>query len=129
MQKVGSAFALATTTLAFVVAPMVHAQTSAWRENDKSDLLHQTSFKEFSLQGRFLVPPRQSNLSAPVVVLHCQPGHHNHRGTKSYSSGHFVEGWIAMGAVLDSHVGQFGTCVPVEYRLASISYTRTALKT
>ena len=95
---------------------MANAQAPTWAETDKSDPLHQTSFKEFTLQGRFLIPPRQSSLSAPALVLHCQPGRHDHRGTKSYSSGRLVEGWIAIGAVLDSHVGSLGTCVSVEYR-------------
>ena len=100
---------------AFILISMAHAQT--WTETDKSDQLHQASFKEFSLLGKFLVAPQHSSLTAPVLVLHCQPGRHDHRGTKSYSSGNLVEGWIAIGAVLDSHVGSFGPCVSVEFRL------------
>jgi hypothetical protein len=35
------------------------------------------------------------------------------------SSGKFVEGWIATGAVLNSEVGDHGPSVSVEYRLDS----------
>jgi hypothetical protein len=103
-------FALAMATLAIACA-----QTPVWSEADKSDPLHQTSFKEFCLQGKFLVPPLQSNLTAPVLVLHCQPGRHGHG--KVQTNGHFIEGWIATGAVLNSQAGKFGASVPVEYRL------------
>jgi len=111
------ASALAIGVAAFITAAMVNAQSSAWIETDRYDPLHQTSFKEFSLQGRFLIPPRQSNLSAPVLMLHCQPGRHDHKGTKSYSSGRFIEGWIATGAVLNSAAGKLGASITVEYRL------------
>src|SRR5450759_1837789 len=75
------------------------AALSSWTQADKADALHGTSFREFTLEGKFLVPPRQSSLSAPVLVLHCQPGRHTHG--KVHTNGHFVEGWIAAGSVLD----------------------------
>ena len=97
---------------AFILISMAHAQT--WTETDKSDPLHQTSFKEFTLTGKFLVPPRQSNLAAPLLVLHCQPG----RRGRHLTDGTFGEGWIATGAVLNSTVvnNTLGVRVPVEYR-------------
>jgi hypothetical protein len=106
---------------ALVVAALAiaYAQTSTWTEADKSDPLHQISFKEFTLQGRFLVPPRQSNLAAPVLVLHCQPGRHG--PSRVRTNGRFVEGWIATGAVLDSAEPSVGRdaakLVSVEFRL------------
>lgn len=97
----------------------------AWTQVDRSDPLHQTSFKEFTLTGKFLVAPRQSNLAAPILVLHCQPG--PHRVGKSQTNGYFVEGWIATGAVLDSAkprawdsaklASTLNDLVSVEYRL------------
>ena len=48
-------------------APAV-AQLS-WTQADKSDQLHGTAFKEFTLEGKFLVPPRQSSLSAAKLAL------------------------------------------------------------
>ena len=108
------------STLVVAALAIAYSQTPTWTETDKSDLLHQISFKEFTLQGRFLVPPRQSNLAAPVLVLHCRPGGlhvHGKRGT----SGYFVEGWIATGAVLNSAEPSAGPgaakLVSVEFRL------------
>jgi hypothetical protein len=75
---------------------------SSWTQVDKSDPLHDISFKEFTLQGKFLVPARQSTLTAPAIVLHCQPGLHTHG--KVQTNGHFVEGWITTGSVLDSSI-------------------------
>jgi hypothetical protein len=90
-----------------------------WTEADKSDSLHQVTFKEFSLLGKFLIPPQQSNLPAPLLVLHCQPG--PHRFGRVQTNGHFVEGWIAVGAVLnpaEQSVGRDAArLVPVEFRL------------
>ena len=104
--------------LLLCIATSGMAQTGAWTQVDRSDLLHQTSFKEFTLTGKFLVPPRQSSLAAPLLVLHCQPGRHG----KYLTNGHFVEGWIATGAVLNSTVLETpekkpAVRVPVEYRL------------
>jgi hypothetical protein len=76
--------------LVFIATPIMHAQTAAWTATDKSDPLHQTSFKEFSHEGRFLVQPRQSNLSAPSWCSIANWGDTIiDRGTKSYSIGHF----------------------------------------
>lgn len=104
--------------LLLCIATSGMAQTGVWTQVDRSDLLHQTSFKEFTLTGKFLVPPRQSSLDAPLLVLHCQPGRHG----KYLTNGHFVEGWIATGAVLNSTVLETPEKkpvmrVPVEYRL------------
>lgn len=82
------------------MAQTANSAAGAWTQVDRSDPLHQTSFKEFTLTGKFLVPPRQSSLSAPVLVLHCQPGRHGPNRVRT--NGRFVEGWIATGAVLDS---------------------------
>jgi hypothetical protein len=95
------------------------AAANAWTQADKSDALHGTSFREFRLAGRFLVPPQHASIPAPVMVLHCQPGPHGFGNGKT--NGHFVEGWIAAGAVLDSakpSAGKnFASLVPVEFRL------------
>ena len=130
MKRIVLAVALANGVLAFIEPPRAHSQTLTWTETEKSDPLHQTSFKEFSLKGKFLVPPKQSNLPPPILVLRCQPG--PHRFGKAQTNGHFVEGWIATGAVLNSSaekiafgarvsisssIGTIGDVVPVEYRL------------
>ena len=125
-----SVIRVSSLPLLLCIATSGIAQQPSWTRADKSDQLHGTSFKEFTLEGKFLVPPRQSSLSAPVLVLHCQPG--PRRVGKSQTNGHFVEGWIATGAVLNSSaekiafgarvsisssIGTIGDVVPVEYRL------------
>ena len=115
---------------AFGMAQADKVAAGAWTQVDRSDPLHRTSFKEFTLAGKFLVSPRQSSRSAPVLVLHCQPG--PRRVGKSQTNGHFVEGWIATGAVLNSSaekiaygarvsisssIGTIEDVVPVVYRL------------
>jgi hypothetical protein len=106
------------------------AAPPAWTQADKSDLLHAKSFQEFTIQGKFLARPRESTIAAPLLVLHCQPG--PHRYSNGQISGHFVEGWIGAGAVLNSRTAKYTTSpdllgnsaskelparVPVEYRL------------
>jgi hypothetical protein len=101
------------------MAQTANSAASAWAQVDRSDALHGTSFREFRLEGRFLVPPQHPDIPAPVMVLHCQPGPHGFGNAKT--NGHFVEGWIAAGAVLNSAPPSsgkdFASLVPVEFRL------------
>ena len=123
MRSMRSAIQISLLLLCIAVSGMAQtadSAASAWAQADKSDALHETSFKEFTLQGKFLVPPQHSSSSAPLLVLHCQPGPHG-RG-KAKTNGHFVEGWISVGAVLNSSAekvafGAMEALVQVEYRL------------
>ena len=94
------------------MAQTANSAAGAWTQADKSDALHGTSFREFRLEGRFLVPPQHASIPAPVMVLQCQPGPHGFGTGKT--NGHFVEGWIATGTVLNS---VDASLVPVEFRL------------
>lgn len=49
MKKTVLVFAMAVGVLPFITGPMACAQTPMWTKTDKSDPLHQISFKEFSL--------------------------------------------------------------------------------
>ncbi len=96
----------------FFLLSLVAAAQSEWKETSMNDPLHNVSFQQFTLEGKFLISPHRSSLSAPVMVLRCQPG--EHRAT----NGHFIDGWIATGAVLDSVVQRNGAVrIPIEYRL------------
>jgi hypothetical protein len=101
------------------IAQDANSAAGAWTQANKSDALHGTSFREFALQGRFLVPPQHSSVPAPVLILHCLPGPHGFGNAKT--NGLFVQGWIAVGAVLSSaepSTGKdFASRVPVEFRL------------
>jgi hypothetical protein len=103
---------------AFATLAVAHAQTPSWTKADKSDPLLHLSFVEFTLEGKFLMPPKNSSLETPTLVVHCQPGNHYQRGNHRTTNGHFLEGWIATGAVLDTHVGDNGiVSIPVLFRL------------
>lgn len=84
----------------------------SWTKFEKNDPLHQISFVEFVLSGKFLVAPQRGSMSVPTLALDCQPGHHRE------TNGHFMRAWIDTGAVLDSHADKDGNVsVAVEYRL------------
>lgn len=52
------------------VAQEANSAAGAWTQANKSDALHGTLFREFALQGKFLVPPQHSSVPAPVLILH-----------------------------------------------------------
>jgi hypothetical protein len=101
------------------IAQDTNSAAGAWTQANKSDALHGTSFREFALLGKFLVPPQHSSVPAPALILHCLPGPHGFGNAKT--NGLFVEGWIAVGAVLSSAEPSsgkdFASRVPVEFRL------------
>lgn len=102
---------IAITFLASLLLAVRASAANTWTEAEKHDPLHRISFREFSLEGHFLIPPEHGTLSAPLLVLRCQPG--LHRRGKIETNGHFIQGWIDTGAVLDSAKD----VVAVEYRL------------
>lgn len=100
-----SILVLLTSTLAF-------SQQPEWKQTAVNDPLRGVAFEQFTLEGRFLVPPQHSQMTAPALVVQCQPG--KHRTT----NGLFMAGWIATGAVLNSVVQRNAAIrIPVEYRL------------
>ncbi|MGA2773199.1 MAG: hypothetical protein ABSG26_20520 [Bryobacteraceae bacterium] len=116
MKRTVFAPAIAFMLLALVSQLHLIAQPPTWAKTDRSDALHGTSFTEFKLAGKFLVAPRQSTFTAPVLVLQCRPDARGHG--RAHMNDHFLKGWIATGAVLDSGV--------VEYRLDDAKLQRAA---
>jgi hypothetical protein len=94
--------------------------TQEWTQSHKDDPLHKTSLEEFRLDGKWITPPRHTDLRAPVLVLQCQPGIFSwSQWDGSYRAdahgkmrGKLLESWIATGTLLDGT-----TSVMVEYRL------------
>ena|SRR5271157_808311 len=80
----------------------------------------ESPIRSFLLVGKWVTPPQHTTLSAPVLVLHCKPGHYSwslwdgtyREDLSGKRRGQLLEVWIATGAVLDG-----ATSVPIEYRL------------
>lgn len=88
--------------------------TAKWVKADKSDPLRGNQFSQFSLEGKYLTPPRNAPNATPTMVVRCQSGSFNH----GHLHGKFLEGYIFVGSVVDARVSNDLTVrVPVEYRL------------
>lgn len=86
-----------------------------WVSNDKSDPLRGNQYSQFSLDGKYLTPPRNAPPTAtPAIVVRCQPGSFN----RGHVHGKFLEGYIFVGSVVDTRVSYDSNVrVPVQYRL------------
>jgi hypothetical protein len=112
----GHMMAKAYLTLAAVllVAISTFGQSpSQWVQFRKDDPLRGASFQEFTLTGKFVTPPSHGSSTHPALVVHCTPGSYAHGKAR----GKFVDGYISVGAVLNSEVGKDGEYVPVQIRL------------
>lgn len=98
----------------FLIAVSALAQSPPqWVQSRKDDPLHGTSFQEFTLAGTFLTPPSHGSLPHPELTVHCTPGSYAHGKAR----GKFIDGYISVGAVINSQVGRDGEYVPVEIKL------------
>jgi hypothetical protein len=82
----------------------------AWHREEKADPLHKLSYIQFTLEGKYLIPPKQPTIP-PLLVVRCVAGSHKVNG--GTANGKFLTGYLAVAAVLDFQAGR----VPVEYRL------------
>jgi hypothetical protein len=109
--------ALILTSIAVTMAAFAAmAQDAAkWIKEEKSYPLRGTRFSQFSLEGKYLTPPRNSAENAtPTIVVRCQSGSFKH----GHLHGKFLEGYIFVGSVVDARVNpDLNVRVPVEYRL------------
>ena len=64
------------TQLTFMLCVLAQAQEPHWVTVNKADPVHRISFKEFTLEGKFVVAPQHSDLPSPSMVIVCQPGRH-----------------------------------------------------
>jgi hypothetical protein len=106
-------------TVFLLFKPAIFAQTStavqAWTREEKSDPLRGTQFSQFRLGGRYLTPPKNAAPDAvPSMIVRCRSGNHNH----GHVRGQFLEGYIFVGSVVDSHVSDdLSGRVTVQFRL------------
>lgn len=91
--------------------PNQEAGPSAWERAEKNDPLHKLDYTQFTLEGKYLIPPKHSS-TPPLLVLRCKEGAHNYeRGM--VLNGKLLAGYLAVDAVLDFKQGK----VPIEFRL------------
>jgi hypothetical protein len=105
------AFLLTSVVFGFSAIGTQESATLTWERTEKNDPLHQLDYSQFSLTGKYLVPPKRENPTLPVLVARCKEGLHKFGG--NVRSGKFLTGYLAVDAVLDFTQGE----VPVEYRL------------
>lgn len=88
---------------------------STWVREEKSDPLRGNQFSKFSLEGKYLTPPRNAAPgAAPTMVVRCESGSFGH----GHAHGKFLEGYIFVGSVVETHVSYDSSSrVAVEYRL------------
>lgn len=103
----------AIAVLMFALLGTAFAQT--WVKVEKTDALRGTKIVQYSLQGRFLTPPRNAAPDArPTMIAQCTPGDFDHHT----AHGKFLKAYIYVGGVLDSQVGyDLNSRVHVEFRL------------
>jgi hypothetical protein len=86
---------------------------SEWKRSQTLDPLHGTNYQQWSLEGKYLTPPRGGAELPPRIVVRCEPGKHHKL------NGKFIDGYISINAVIDtrsfSDTGQ--PYVPVELKL------------
>lgn len=90
-------------------------QASTWVKKEESDTFSGKQYLQFSLDGRFLTPPRNTAPDTrPTMILRCTPGSF----TRGHIHGKLISGYIYLGAVVDtrrSYLG--GAAVDVKFRL------------
>lgn len=74
-QTVLIVFVLSVAWLALAFGQGEDAAAQEWRHSVKNDLLHDITFDEFTLDGKYLTPPARADKQAPRIVLNCSGGH------------------------------------------------------
>jgi hypothetical protein len=101
--------------LAFVLTALAalasYAQQGGWTREEESDPLHNSDYTQFTLEGKYLVPPRHRSADAPLLILQCQEGAHSRAG--SQVNGKLLAGYLDVDATLDFREDS----IPVQYRL------------
>jgi hypothetical protein len=91
------------------------ASSQAWKKDERTDPLRDTHFIQFSLDGKYLTPPKNAPAEAiPSIVVRCAPKSHNH----GHTNGVFIQGYIFVGGIVDSQVSTEGSIgVTAQFRL------------
>ncbi len=106
---------LLTITLFSGSSFAIYAQGApGWNKVEKSDPLRDTKYFQFTLEGKFLTPPRNIKAdSVPSIIVRCTPGSF----TRDHLHGKFMNGYIYVGTVVDTQVSSSGPSVRAKFRL------------
>ena len=88
-----------------MISGLLHAQS--WQKSEKVDTFSSQPYVEYTLTGKFLTPPRETGIDAPVIVMDCMPGEKRYAG-KWYFRGANLNIHISTGAVVDSKADGVG---------------------
>lgn len=100
--------------LILALAILVCGAAAQWTMVLKHDPLHETSWQEWTLEGSYVVAPRDMPSTArPAIVVRCDPGRHNFGHTR----GQFVEGYLYVGVVVDTGEPGIAGDIYAEFRL------------
>jgi hypothetical protein len=112
-----SVMAAAILSLVVAIGAAVVGRSAAqqpdlvWHKEEKIDAFRGTHYLQFTLDGRFLSPPKNSS-SFPLLVVHCLPEKHS-VGYHVFTNGRRLASYLIVGPVLDSHLSG----LTVQYRL------------
>ena len=87
------------------------AGQSARHREEKSDPLRKLNYSQFTLAGTYLVPPKHTSGTQPLLVVRCEASSRRYNG--GTLNGKFLAGYLAVDGVLDFRSGQ----VPIQFRL------------
>ena len=79
-----------------------------WQQSQKKDELRGTSYLQFSLQGKWLTPPKTGADLPPMLVVRCQSG----RFAFGRANGKFINGYFLANTILGESLS-----VPIQFRL------------
>ncbi len=98
----------------FGTSTSVNGEFAPWQREEMSDPLRGTKFSQFSLDGKFLTPPRDKPNGTPTMIVRCISG----KGNRGHTNGKFINGYVHVGGVMNSEVSENGNVVvAVEFRL------------
>ncbi len=88
---------------------------SKWLKEEKTAPLRGTSYLQFSLDGQFLTPPRNTAPNTkPTMILRCTPSSFS----RDHLHGKLMSGYIFVGAVVETRESSLGgTRVDAKFRL------------
>jgi hypothetical protein len=74
------------------MAPQQPSSAHVWQQSEKTDPVRETTYTQFTLEGKFLTSPPGGVSNRPALVLDCIPGKESHRPKGRFLSGNLLVG-------------------------------------